>query len=261
MRSAFRTMVAAITVLALVLAQTGCVTSKKYKMVKDGAPPARSLGWNVSAPPAELTLATLIVFKGPGSWKREARWDEYVVVIANHGAEPLLIEAAVLIDLLGQPQVPGVDPWQVEKLSYTNWDKYGKNGLKLLAGAGVVALYAAASFSVAMSGLSFGGTAAAASGGTVILNIIPVLAVLDIAVVALVNNANKKLIVAEFNRRRLQPPVTIAPGQSVSGSFFFPMTPGPQRLILKGKAGEAPLELVLDLKLLAGLHLKPAEKR
>lgn len=245
--------------LAFGLAQTGCVTSKKYKMAKENTPPVQPLGWNVAAPSAELTLTSLIVFKGPGSWKREARWDEYVVVITNKGAGSLVIESATLIDLLGQPQVPGVDPWPLEKLSYTNWDKYGKTGLKLLAGAGAVTLYVGA-ITVSTMGNILGG-AGAATGGSAMLGVVPVLAVLNITVVAIVNNANKKAVVAEFNRRRLKLPLSIAPGQSASGSFFFPMTPGPQRLILKGKAGVSPLELLLELKPLAGLHLKPAEKK
>lgn len=259
MHRAFHAPIAVVTLLALGLAQTGCVTSKKYRMAKEDTPPARPLGWTVAVPPAELTLATLIVFKGPGSWKREARWDEYVVVITNKGAEPLVIEAATLIDLLGQPQIPGVDPWQVEKLSYTNWDKYGKNGLKLLAGAGAVAIYVGYAYGVAMTGFMGGATASA--GAVALVNIIPVVALVDVTAVAFMNHSNKKKVVAEFDRRRLKLPLTIAPGQSVSGSFFFPMTPGPQRLILKGKAGADPLELVLDLKPLAGLHLTPAEKK
>ena len=62
--------------LGVSLLLTGCVTSKKYRMAKEGTPPAAPLGWRVTQPSAELTLESMIVFKGPGSWKREARWDE-----------------------------------------------------------------------------------------------------------------------------------------------------------------------------------------
>ena len=41
------------------------------------------------------------------------------------------------------------------------------------------------------------------------------------------------------------------------GSLFFPVVPGPQQMILHGKEGRVPFELALDLKPLAGLHLKP----
>jgi hypothetical protein len=69
MRSAWHTVGAMGAILVLSFATTGCVTSKKYKMVKtDSALPAHVLDWRAAAPPAELTLRSLIVFKGPGSW-------------------------------------------------------------------------------------------------------------------------------------------------------------------------------------------------
>lgn len=250
--------VAGVAILVLSFALTGCVTSKKYKMVKkDGALPPQALDWTVKAAAADLTLQSVIVFKGPGSWKREARWDEYVVKLSNHGDQPLHIDSVGLIDVLGQPQSPGADPWKLEKLSYTNWDKYGKTGLKLLAGAGAVTLYAGAVVASTMGGLM--APTAAAGGGVVLLSVIPVVAIVDITAVAIMNSQNKKKVVAEFNRRRLPLPLAIEPGQACTGSFFFPMTPAPRRLVLKCKAGEAALELVLELKPLAGLHLKPVQ--
>lgn len=260
MRSAYFFRLTAGTMLGLSLALAGCVTSKKYKMAKADTPPAAPLGWSVSAPPAELTLATVIVFKGPGSWKREARWDEYVVKIANHGTQPLTVPTATLTDLLGQPQLPGSDPWKLEKLSYTNWDKYGKTGLKLLAGAGAVALYG-----FAVTAVSFGtflaapGAAAGAAGAATVLAAIPLVAVADIVIVAAMNHNNKDKVQQEFDRRRLTLPLTVAPGATVIGSLFFPMTPGPRQLTLPGRAGDAPLTLELGLTPLAGLHLKPAD--
>lgn len=260
MRVAWHVPMAAGAIFVLSLALTGCVTSKKYKMAKkEGALPPQALEWTTRTASADLTLQSLIVFKGPGSWKREARWDEYVVKLSNHGDQPLHIDSVGLIDLLGQPQSPGVDPWKLEKLSYTNWDKYGKTGLKLLAGAGAVTLYAGAVVASTMGGLM--APTAAAGGGAVLLSVIPVVAIVDITAVAIMNNQNKKKVVAEFNRRRLPLPLSIEPGQDRTGSFFFPMTPAPRRLVIKGKTGEVPLELALELKPLAGLHLKPAAER
>ena len=239
-------------ILGLSIALTGCVTSKKYRLAKDDTPPARTLGWSISTPAAELTLNKVIIFKGPGSWKKEARWDEYLVQISNHGSQPLTIESAQLIDVSNAPQIPGGDPWKLEKISYTNWDKYGKTGLKVLAGAGAVALYGAATYSVALAS-AWGG--AAGGGAVAMLSIIPVVALVDITAVAVMNHQNKGKVQAEFDRRRLALPLTIAPGQDVAGSFFFPMTPGPQRLIIKGRSADAPVEILLQLKSLADLHL------
>lgn len=234
----------------------GCVASKKYKLVKqDVARPPATLDWVAHSESADLLLQSVIVFKGPGSWKREARWDEYVVTVTNRGTVPLTLDDAMLIDLLGQPQMPGADPWDLEKLSRTNWDKYGKTGLKLLAGAGAVVVYGAAVTASAMGSILGGG--AAAGGGAAVLSIIPVVAVVDIAVVAVINSKNRKKVVDEFNRRRLVLPLNVPAGQSVTGSFFFPMTPGPQKFILRGRQGDRPVELAPDLAPLAELHLKP----
>lgn len=245
-------------VLALGLGQTACVTSKKYKLANENAPPARPLGWTVATPAAELTLETLIVFKGPGTWKREAKWDEYVVKFTNHGTVPLTIGTVELIDILSQPQVPGADPWKLEKISSSNWDKYGSTGLQLLAGAGLAVAYVGISVGVALGGL-MGGTTAATGGAAFALTAIPIFAVVDLTAVAVMNHNNKAKVRAEFDRRRLVLPLTVAPGASATGSFFFPMTPGPRHLIVKGQAGDRPLEIILELKQLSGLHLKPVE--
>ncbi len=232
---------------------TGCVTSDKYKLAKKDTPPATMLTWTVSTPPAELTLETLIVIKGPGSWKYDARWDEYMVKVTNHGASPLRIDSASLVDVLGELQFPGDDPWKLEKLSYTNWDKYGKAGVTLLAGYGIAGVYATAALYVGLSG-------SVAAADAMILAL-PVLLVADVAGVAIIDHNRKEQVQQEFARRRLALPFTVAPGATARGSLFFPMTPGPQRLTLKGKVGDAPLEIVLELKPLAGLHLKPGEAK
>ncbi len=244
-----------VILMPALLVLTGCVTAKKYRLAKPNTPPAKLLNWQAETPPVELTLQTVIIFKGPGSWKREARWDEYRVQLANHGDQPAMVDTAALTDLQGTPQFPGTEPWALEQLSYTNWDKYGKKGVKLLAGAGALMLYGVAVEAAALSSFLAGG---ATTGAVVIVDVIPVVAVVDIAVVAVMNHNNKVKVQEEFNRRRLSLPLTLPPGKSVAGSLFFPMTPGPQRLRLKGRSGDTPFELVLELKPLAGLHLKPA---
>lgn len=235
----------------------GCVTSKKYRMAKSSTPAAVSLDWNAAQAEVALTLQSVIVFHGPGSWKRHARWDEYVVQVTNRDEHPVTIDSAKLIDFQGNPQFPGHDPWALEKLSYTNWEKYGKTGVKLLAGAGAVLVYGAAVEAAAVGSILAGG---ASTGALVVLDAIPIIAVVDITAVAIMNHSNKVKVQQEFDRRRLALPRTLEPGQTIRGSLFFPMTPGPRSLTLKGTAAEAPFELVLDLKPFAGLHLKPAGK-
>ncbi|MDP2138363.1 MAG: hypothetical protein Q8J74_10990 [Candidatus Didemnitutus sp.] len=139
---------------------------------------------------------------------------------------------------------------------HTNSDKYGKTGLKLLAGAGVIVIYSAAATAAAMGSGMAGG--AATGGAVAVLSVIPVVAVVNITAVVVMNSKNKAKVVAEFDRRRLDLSLPIAPGETVSGSLFSPMTPGPQRLQLRGRSGGESVERVLELKPLGALHLQPA---
>ena len=70
------------------------------------------------------------------------------------------------------------------------------------------------------------------------------------------NVHGRKRIEADFNRRRLVLPLTIAPGQAVEGSLFFPVTPGPQALAFHCQVADQATELTLLLTPLADLHLK-----
>jgi hypothetical protein len=55
--------------------------------------------------------------------------------------------------------------------------------------------------------------------------------------------------------RRLPLPAMLAPGQTVQGSFFFRISPGPQRLTLHCRVDAVPHDLVIDLSPMAGMHL------
>lgn len=236
---------AAVSVLAL----GACTTSANYRLAKDGSPPAEALNYTSRSSALDVKLASVIVSKGPGSWKETALWDEYVLNLGNTGAAPLRIESVVLIDMLGEPQTPGTEPWELEKRSEANWKKYERIGMFVLDAAGVAG-------SVMLPYLSYGLTGAASG----IMIAIPVVAVSTVAVVSVVDRKNKAAVEQQFEGRRLKLPLDLSAGASAQGSLFFPVVPAPQRLILQGGSGEESLSLELDLKPLAGLHLEPARR-
>lgn len=256
----FARLAAALNLGVLALVNAGCVSAKKYRLAKGDVAEAIPLEWTADAPvdaPVKLVVEHVITFKGPGSWKREARWDEFVVRLENHGEKDFVVEEAQLLDWRGEAHGPGADPWALEKLSRTNWEKYGKLGLQLAAGAGGIVLYAGAVTAVGI-GSALGGGAAVGAGAAV-LNVIPIVAVVNIGVVVSLNHQNRKKVEAEFERRRLPLPLTLAAGSGRQGSWFFPMTPAPQRLVVRGKIGERAVELRLELPALARLHLQSAQ--
>jgi CDP-diacylglycerol--serine O-phosphatidyltransferase len=117
-----------LAVVSVAIALAGCVATKYEKAAQDTPPPV-PLNLVAAQPPIELALRTVIVYNGPGSWKREALWDEYVVTIHNRGAKPLTIAASALVDFTGASHAPGVDPWTLEKESQTLEQRYQRAGV------------------------------------------------------------------------------------------------------------------------------------
>jgi hypothetical protein len=235
-----------------VLALSGCV-SARYQPAAKNTPPATVLNLSATQPPVEATVNSVIVYRGPGSWKRDAFWDEYVVSIVNCDAVPVNLESAALTDFRGDATGPGDNPWTLERQSRTRAEE-----LNRVAKAALVQLGAGYLTVGVVGGVMFtAGTACATAGAVIWAGAIPAY-----AVAAVVRNYNHRHdIEAEFTRRRLVLPATIAPGQTAQGSLFFRISPGPQRLMLRGRTGDAPVEIAVDLAPLKGLHLKtpPAE--
>ncbi len=247
-------------------AGSGCV-SRQYKLARTNTPPPRVLNLpgvvtpagNSSAAPVDAVLNTVIIYGGPGSWKRAAYWDEYVVSLANRGDVPLVLETASLVDFQGVPSSPGDDPWRLEKASRSWWSRAraSQTASLLALGAGTVvsagAVYAAALGTIMSGGAAAGGAAggAAAAAAAVTVVALPVYAVAIVAI----NHKNKKAVATEFDRRRLALPQTIGPGQVVQGSLFFRISPGPRQLVLRGAYGSERNNIVVDLGPLSALHM------
>jgi hypothetical protein len=239
---------------ALLLAAAGlclmsaCV-SPKYKRADKNTPPIEPL--NVKFPPSTLdtSLYTEISDGAPGSWKREAFWDEYVVIMHNKSDEALDIASATLTDYAGAVRPAGSDPWALERESKTLEKRYRDAGIDFARVAAPRVIAAAAEPGiVAGAGIGAAGTVAAATATGVAL---PVYGVTIFSI----NMHNKASIKKEFNRRRLPLPLTLGPGETRTGSFFFPMVPNPQSLTLRWTSTAGDGETALELHFLEGLHV------
>lgn len=228
---------------------TGCV-SNKYKMAKKDIPPPQMLNAAFAPAPLEATLNSLITYNGPGSWKRDAFWDEYVVTLHNPGSQPLTVSTAGLVDNAGTVYSAGDMPWALEKTSKTLERKYKDAGMAfvryttpglLIVGTGAAVISSAGIFS-----------AGAATAGAATLVALPIYYI----GVVVINHTNKAAMEREFNRRRHSLSLTLAPGETRTGSFFFPMVPSPRSLGLRWVNGSTSGESVLPLDFLRNLHLK-----
>jgi hypothetical protein len=252
----WRLLLLGLMLIVTAAASTGCATAK-YKFAKKDTPSAILLNIPFKQPPVEGLLHTVIVYKGSGSWKREAYWDEYIISLVNQGALPLAINTATLVDFQDNHNAAGSNPWRLEKQSKTWWQniKSSEAGRLVKIGAGMGAAYMAAYATFGAVFATGSGSAAVAGAGFVAAGIaftaLPVYAVISV----FSNISARHKIEAEFTRRRLKLPVNLTPGQVVQGSVFFPISPGPKRFILECQTSDETREVNLDLAPLAGLHL------
>jgi len=244
----------ALGLLVTLLILPGCV-SKRVQTASKKTPPAVPLNLSAQQPPVTAVLNTLIVFEGPGSWKREAYWDEYVVSLVNQGQAPVTVDGAVLNSSVIVSQSPGSDPWGLEKQSHEIL-KDQTAGRQLVAGAGIfVAGIGVQAGLLALGGAALAtGSAAAVAGAVVAVIALPVFVVGSGIRAITAPYAIQK----EFNRRRLTLPLELKPGEMRQGSLFFPITPGPQHLVLDFRGESITQSVSIDLTSLANLHFAQA---
>ena len=229
---------------------TSCV-SPRYRLAK--AQPSLPASLNASSTQGRLdaTLGAVIIYGGPGSWKREAFWDEYVVTLHNPGNETLEVASISLQDSTGVARAAGDDPWAIERESKSLERKYRDAGTAFARLAGPRVLVAGAEpAALAGAGIGSAGAAAAASATVVALPVYG-LAIWSI------NRHNKTAIMIEFDQRRLPLPLSLGAGESRTGSLFFAMVPSPRSLAVHLSGETADGDTVLDLASLHSLHVKP----
>jgi len=233
------------------LGLTGCVSSKYRIASAVGAQPQR-MDLELGGQPVKTRLDAIIIYQGPGSWKASAYWDELLVTFHNGSDERVIVTAASLVDYAGSVVPAGTDPWQLEKASLAQRERYERAGVSFaLNTLGYVALtYGAVGAGALVGGAATSSWAGLAAGATVGLVAVPVTA---IAIYAN-NQKHKHQIEGEFNRRRVVLPLALNTGETRAGSLFFPMTVSPQSLRLEWiRGGEHGVSL-LPLPMLAGLH-------
>ena len=218
----------------------GCVSMKYKAATKETAPVPLNLTGEQA--PVLVTVHSVIVYRGPGSWKRDAYWDEYLVSLANRGGTPATLESVALADFTGTLSAPSDSPWVLEKQSRTREEQLKANTKDVLiqVGGGYVVLSA-----VMTGGLAVGGFA----GGVLAMPVF-------VAGTIYSNVHHRHKIEDEFARRHLVLPALIPPGQTVQGSLFFRISPGPRQIAFLMQHDGAYLKVIVDLTPLAGLHLR-----
>jgi hypothetical protein len=210
------------------------------------------------------TLDWVIVRDGPGTWARNADWDEYLLRVNNQSDQRIEVSRLVVVDSLDTQIVPQPGRKQLVKNSKKTARRYKKTGVKVKAGKGAgtmlvagaavtavgVGVASAAAYGGIMSAGATAGGAGAAVGGLLLLG--PALAVGGI-----VRGVNNSKVNNQIVLRQTILPLAIPAGEEHGLNIFFPLAPSPKMVELIYTDATGTHSLVIDTSTaLDGLHIE-----
>ncbi len=249
-----------VTVLLSTCALAGCGGTKVLKEpqpIQTTQPLAAISDERVTA-----TLDWVIVRDGPGTWAKNADWDEYLLRVKNETGQPIQVTRLTVVDSLGTRIESESERKKLVKGSKMTAKRYKGSGVKVKAGMGVGTMLASgAAVTVAGVGIAaatmgpvIGGATAAGGAGAAMaagLLIGPALAVGGV-----VRGINNNKVSKQIELRQTSLPVEVPAGEELRLNTFFPLAPSPQMVsvIYTGVDGEH--VLVIDTNsALSGLHI------
>lgn len=199
-------------------------------------------------------IDAVIVRDGPGSWSKNADWDEYLLHVQATSGWSLDITRVVVIDSLGKRHKPRAYMSELADESRAIAKRYEDEDLEVTANAGA-ALFWTGYFvggASAAAGLATLGTAGAAAGAAAGgLLVAPVLMTAGVVVAA-----QEYQVQREIDRRNTVLPLTLADQQDLPMTLYFPIAPSPQRVEITYTDPVGEHVLAIDtVTALAGLHL------
>lgn len=211
------------------------------------------------------TLDWVIVRDGPGTWARNADWDEYLLTISNSSEEPLRITSLTVVDMQTVAVAPGTNRKELVKGTKQALKRYKGSGVDVKAGRGTGTMIAAgvgatvvgigvgtavAAGSALGAGAAGVGSAGAVAGGLLLIG--PALAVGGV-----VRGMNNSAVNNEIEQRQTVLPLNVEPGTEIQTDLFFPISPSPKQVELVYSDSNGEHRLVIDTsKVLQGLHIQ-----
>lgn len=207
-----------------------------------------------------VNLGWIIVRDGPGTWAKNADWDEYLVTLRNHSGGPVAVTAVTVVDSSETRHSSIASRKKLVKASRHTAKRYKGQGIEVKAGVGGGALVVAGGLSATVgSGIAtaalYGGSQAAAGAALGALALAPVLVVGGV-----VKGVNNSKVNTAIETRQTPLPLQVEPGQSQAFDLFFPIAPSPLAVRIDYTDSSGTHTLVMDTTdVLEGLHLPQEE--
>jgi hypothetical protein len=253
MKRSIAKLIGAITLLSSACVLAGCGGTKVLKEPEPfiATPPLAS----GSDQRIAATLDWVIVRDGPGTWARNADWDEYLIRIQSLADDPIYISNIALLDSQGTRTEPRQTRSQLVKGTKETKRRYKGEGIQVKAGASGGALIVAgavtgaAAVSIGSAALFTSEALAGAALGGIVLA--PALVVGGV-----VRNVNNHKVDEHIRSRQTLLPVELQEKAEKRLNIFFPLTPSPRQIELTyiDSTGEHTLAIDTPTEL-QGLHL------
>lgn len=208
------------------------------------------------------TLDWVIVRDGPGTWARNANWDEYLLRVSNQSDQPIQVTELIVVDSLNTRIESRPGRKQLVKGSKETARRYKESGIKVHAGSGTrkmlvagAAAGGAAAGAAAGAGTAFVGAGVGAAVGAAIV-LVPALAIGGI-----VRGVNNRAVNDQIEQRQTILPFEVPAGDELMLDVFFPLAPSPGTvdLVYSDAAGEHVIFIDTSAAL-SGLHIEPSDE-
>ena len=250
-------------VVVFVVLITGCVGTKLLD--EPTLLPERNSLATVRDAVMAATLDWVIVRDGPGTWAKNADWDEYLLRLENRSTTNLRITEVYIEDSMGIKVFPGRDRKRLIAGSKQVAERYKDADIKIKAGTGTAVMVATVlgttlvGASVVQLGLAYASFASllgiSTSVGAVVTTAGAGLVLVGPAMV-IRNRRNQRKVDARIQDIRSRLPFPVEAGMVKRAALFFPISPSPRHIVISYRQGESTQTLRLETReSLAGLHL------
>lgn len=248
-----------ITIVVVALL-SGCAGTK---VLKESEPiqTTQSLA-TVSDQRATVTLDWVIVRDGPGTWAKNADWDEYLLSVSNLSDQPLRITGITVVDSLDTH----IESQPTRKLLVRNTKttarRYRDSDIEVRAGRGAGTMLATAA-GVTVLGIGVANATAATffmTGTTVGAGVAAASALLflgpALVVGGIVRGVNNSAVNNEIEQRQTILPAHLPPNEGLELDIFFPLAPSPESIEVTYTDATGEHRLTIDTStVLSGLHI------
>ncbi len=213
-------------------------------------------------------LDWVIVRDGPGTWAKNADWDEYLLRVSNLSDQPIQVTRLIVVDSLNTQIESQPGRKQLVKGSKQTARRYKDSGIKVKAGRGAgTMIVAGAAVTVIAVGAAYGAAGGALLSGTTIgagtLAATNALVLLGpaLAVAGIVRGVNNNAVNNQIEQRQTVLPLEVSASEKLTLHVFFPLAPSPGmvEVIYTDATGEH--SLIIDTSTaLNGLHIDAPKK-